>query len=254
MPALKEDLQLLVRAGLAGGMTVVEFGCSTGRFAREVARVVGSSGRVIGVDSSAFNISRARELAAQEALENVVLEVSDERATLLRSDSADACVARHLLSHTARPDEVIREMTRVVAPGGLVAVLEADEGLAVYEPEPPALADLRSLLVRSRVSGEGSALMGRSLYRLLRGAGLEGVRVIARTANSTEFQTPPGPERMSHPVALTRAVEAFVEKGDLTREQASRYLKSLEEVTRDPSTFIFVCEFFALGRKPLRCA
>jgi ubiquinone/menaquinone biosynthesis C-methylase UbiE len=254
MRAIKEDIRHLVEAGLGRGMNVVEFGCATGSFTREIARAVGPAGRVHGVDYSAFSVARARELSAQEGLENVTFDVADEKATTLATDFADLCVARHVLAQTPRPEEVVKEMSRVARPGGIVATFEADEGLVIYEPEPPALHELRDLLARNRLSTGGTWMTGRRLYRLLRDAGLERVRIVARTANSTEFERSPGHERMSHTAGMSRAVEALADKGDLTRDEASRYLRALEEAAGDPLSFIFVCDFFAFARKPLRCA
>ncbi|MEW6032976.1 MAG: methyltransferase domain-containing protein [Bacillota bacterium] len=249
-----EDLRLLAEAGLSRGMDVVDFGCGTGFFTRQVARAVGPAGRVVGLSASAFNVARARELAAQEGLENLTFSVLDEKATGLAADFADVALTRYFLGQVPAPAGVVKEMVRVTRPGGLVAAFEDDEGLVVYEPEPPAVTELRALLSRNRVTAGGNWMMGRSLYRLLREAGLERIRVSASTSNSTDLELASGPERLTHTADLARAVDTLLEKGEIDREDAARYQRALEEVSRDPLAFVFVCRFFAVGRKPLRCA
>lgn len=252
--ASSEDLRLLVEAGLARGMNVVEFGCGSGALARLLARTVGPSGRVLGLDVSAFSVARARDLAAQEKLGNVLFEVADARDSRVASDFADVCLARHLLGWVPDPERVVKEMARVARPGGIVAVFEGDEGLVVYEPEPPALTELRNLLARQRLEAGGSRLVGRSLYRLLTQAGLANVRIVALTCNSTQPEWSASRDPASHTALLARAVDDLVEKGNLSREEAARYYRALEEVTKNPLSFVFVCSFFAHGRRPLRCA
>lgn len=249
-----EALHLLTGVGLGRGMNVVEFGAGSGSFCRLLSVAVGPQGRVLGLDQSAFSVARARELAAQERLENVVFEVADLGDTHLASDCADFCLARQVLGHVSLPERVIGEMTRIVKPGGVVALSEGDDGLVVYEPEPPSLAELRDLLVRDRLSSGGSHVRGRSLHRLLCQAGLTGVRVEALTSNSTEPEWSATRDPVSYTFTLGRAIERLADKGSISEDDAARYGRALEETIRNPHGFVFVCRFFAYGRRPLRCA
>lgn len=248
------DLRLLSEIGLTRGMNLVEFGCGSGSFARLAAAAVGSSGHVVGVDLSAFNVARARELSARDHLANVSFEVSDAVRTGLAADFADFCVARGLLGHVPSPGAVVKEMARVARPGGTVAVWDLDEGLVLYEPEPPAVAELRALIARDRLSAGGNRLLGRALFRLLSEAGLESVRVSVSVANSTEPDAPPPGGPAGHTAFLARAAGALAEMGAISREDQARFERALDEVARNPLGFALVGRFFAHGRKPLRCA
>jgi ubiquinone/menaquinone biosynthesis C-methylase UbiE len=250
----REVLRLLTQAGLGRGLDVVEFGCGSGSLTRLLAQAVGPAGRVLGLDLAAFSVARARELAAQENLDNVTFQVADLTGSRLSSDYADLCLARQALGSASSPEMVIREMTRVVRPGGLVAVFEGDDDLIVYEPEPPFLGELRDALARDRLAGGGSRVAGRSLYRLLSLAGLAGVRVVALTFNSTEPDWPAAPEYSRPPALLIQAVGRLVEKGRLSRDEGARYGRGFEELAGNPLSFVFACSFFAYGRRPLRCA
>jgi ubiquinone/menaquinone biosynthesis C-methylase UbiE len=248
------DVRLLAETGLGRGSNVVEFGCGSGALSRLLARAVGPAGRVLGLDLSAFNVARARELASEERLDNALFEVADLRQTRAATDYADVTVARNVLGHVSAPELVVKEMLRVTRPSGVVAALDADEGLVVYEPEPPVLAELRDVLARDRMAEGGNQYVGRSLYRLLAEAGLAGVRAVALPSNSTDPEWSTTRDPASHTAVLARAVDGLVERGKLSAEEASRYQRALHEVTHNPAGFIFVCSFFVWGRKPLRCA
>jgi len=252
--AQQVDLRVLVEAGLGRRATVVEWGCGVGEFARLLSRFVGPEGRVIGVDTSAFAITRARELASQEGLENLTFEVGSLCRSRLAPDLAHACVARQVLGRIDAPEEVVKEMVRVASPGGIVAVADDDEGLAVYDPEPHALAELRALLARRRLAMGGSKAAGRSLFRLLFGAGLEGVRVVVSTANSTDPEWSQTRDPAGWLAELSKVVRDLVDENAATPEEAARYGRAVQELLKNPQSFVCVSRLVAYGRRPLRCA
>ena len=59
---------LLRTAGLREGMRVLDVGCGTGEVSLAAARVVGPSGRVLGVDMDPGVLERARQNAAASSL------------------------------------------------------------------------------------------------------------------------------------------------------------------------------------------
>lgn len=252
--SLGDELRLLTEAGLGRGMNVVEFGCGSGAVSRAVARTVGPAGRMLGLDDSAFSAARSRELALQEKLENTTYEVVDMGQTKVASNYADLCFARHLLSRVPRPENVVKEMVRVTRPGGVLAVFDTDDGLTVFEPEPPAVTEIRSLLAREHHAAGGNVRIGRLLHRLLAEAGLGGIRVVLLTANSTEPEWSPDRDPASTVTALGRGLDRLAEAGKVGPEDAARYRRTIEELTRNPMSFICTVSFFVYGRRPLRCA
>ena len=63
--------QVMRRAGIEPGMNVLDCGCGVGDVSFLTARLVGSAGRVLGIDRSVAGINRARERAAEAGLRNV---------------------------------------------------------------------------------------------------------------------------------------------------------------------------------------
>jgi len=71
---------------LREGLTFVDIGCGEGFFAIVAARMIGASGKVIGVDINEKSITRLRERANSEGLDNLSVFVAS-------AEEADICVA-----------------------------------------------------------------------------------------------------------------------------------------------------------------
>ena len=110
--------QALLRAGLAPGMRVVDVGTGTGLVAREAARIVGDPRAVTGVDPSA-GMRRNAHLP-----EGVRLLEGAAEAIPLADASADFLSMGYALRHISDLAVAFREFHRVLAPGGVVCILE----------------------------------------------------------------------------------------------------------------------------------
>src|SRR5690349_13245107 len=86
--------------GIQPGEHVLDIGCGTGVVTREVARRVGSAGRVVGLDPSSLMLSIGREIAAQEGVANQIdYRIGDIRDLQLDDEMFDVLLAITVLSH-----------------------------------------------------------------------------------------------------------------------------------------------------------
>jgi ArsR family transcriptional regulator len=111
-------------ANLNEGMTVADVGTGTGFVAAGVAPWVG---QVIAVDNSLAMIDVARKNLATLGMRNVDLISGDIMALPLESVSVDAAFANMVLHHAEDPGVMLREMARIVKPGGTVAITDEVE-------------------------------------------------------------------------------------------------------------------------------
>jgi len=82
------------RAGIAAGDHVLDVGCGTGESTVELARRVGPTGTVTGVDLSAPMLASARARADAAGLRNVTFEAADAQTTRFEPARFDVCFSR----------------------------------------------------------------------------------------------------------------------------------------------------------------
>ena len=103
------------------GLRVVDVGTGTGVLALELAR---AGLRVVGVDRSAPMLDAARAKAARDGVGAVEFRLGDAAALPLADGEADAAFAHMVLQYLPKPADAVREMARVVAPGGTLVVVD----------------------------------------------------------------------------------------------------------------------------------
>ncbi|HYU80521.1 MAG TPA: class I SAM-dependent methyltransferase [Vicinamibacterales bacterium] len=108
----------LVRAGLRTDLDVLDVGTGTGLLAREAARLVGSSGRVIGIDPSIQMMVTGRDRGTTGLVQGLgeSLPFSDGQF--------DYVTMGYALRHVGDLDQLFAEYARVLKPGGRLLLLE----------------------------------------------------------------------------------------------------------------------------------
>ncbi|WP_329244843.1 class I SAM-dependent methyltransferase [Streptomyces sp. NBC_01478] len=140
--------------GLRVGARVLDAGCGTGRALPPLRAAVGRSGVVVGADLTPAMLEAA--VRAGRGRDGRLL-IADVAALPLRSDSLDAVFAAGLIAHLPQPEENLRELARVVRPGGTLALfhpigraaLAARQGRQITPDDLRAEPNLRPLLAGS---------------------------------------------------------------------------------------------------------
>jgi ArsR family transcriptional regulator len=111
-------------SNLLESMSVADVGTGTGFVAAGVApRVRG----VVALDNSPSMLDMARKNLDALGIGNVELLLGEITALPLSSDSVDAAFANMVLHHAEDPKSMLREMARVVKPGGAVVITDEVE-------------------------------------------------------------------------------------------------------------------------------
>jgi SAM-dependent methyltransferase/DNA-binding MarR family transcriptional regulator len=106
---------------VAPGLRVVDVGTGTGILAGELARL-GLS--VVAVDHSPRMLDAARAKLAEQGITSVELRAGEASALPIDDASLDAAFAHMVLHYLPSPADAIREMARVVRPGGAVIAVD----------------------------------------------------------------------------------------------------------------------------------
>jgi SAM-dependent methyltransferase len=133
------ELQWLIRsARLARGQIVVDLGCGRGGPGRVLAR--STSVRLIGLDFSIVGVTSAATSAAGMHPRPAYI-ACDARAIPLADHSVDAVISIDVLQLIPERELVLREVARVLQPGGFIA-FSSWELIADDEGVPPRLRRL----------------------------------------------------------------------------------------------------------------
>ncbi|HZV72551.1 MAG TPA: methyltransferase domain-containing protein [Conexibacter sp.] len=176
LPAMRALKPLMLeQMRLHRGQRVLEVGCGTGDDVCTIARRVGATGHVLGIDASPLVIAEATRRSQSRNLP-VEFRVGDALALDLPAESVDRCRAERLLMHAhAEPATIVGELTRVLRANGRLVVFDLDwDTLAIDGAEQ----ELTRRIVRSYSDGVANGCVGRTLPRLLRDAGLVEVTTI----------------------------------------------------------------------------
>lgn len=199
------------------GQTVLDLGCGPGTDLSTLAEAATATGTVVGVDHDQATVDAARDRTARQS--TVTVRLGDIHDLPLPDRTADRARTDRVLQHVADPAQALREVRRVLRPGGRLVMGEPDWNTLTVDHPDSGLSRAYTQYVTDKVVR--NARIGSQLARLAAGAGFAVPAVIPVTPVFRDAQAADkilGLERTTH-----RAVAA----GYLTEEAARRWLDHL---------------------------
>ena len=221
---------LLDRAGPWDGRRVLDAGCGGGDVSRDLARRVGPSGQVVGIDADGAKIAAARDAAAD--LPRLSFRVGDA-ITAGPDDPFDVIYVRFLLSHLTDPVGALATLHGRLKPGGLLVAEDVDFDGHFAEPAQPALDRYVAWYKAAAWRRGANAILGRELARLAVGAGF-GI-VHAGAVNPAALS---GPIKQLAPLTLAAIADSVVEAGLADRSEVDQTLIELQVAADDTAVFM----------------
>lgn len=130
----EEDCETMLRElGLEQGMTVVDMGCGNGFYTLQIARQVGSDGRVQAVDIQQEMLRLLEERADDADLENIELILGTPIDPQLEPNSVDRILCVDVYHEFAYPEQMLAAMRSALKRDGSVVLVEFRE----EDPEVP---------------------------------------------------------------------------------------------------------------------
>jgi len=131
----RHELWLANRLGLAQGHKVIDIGCGVGGPLRNIATFSGAT--IVGLNNNDYQISRARRIAQQSAIEDQASFLKGDFMKIPIPDATfDAAYAIEATCHAPDRVGVYSEIFRVMKPGGRFATYEWAM-TDVYDPQDP---------------------------------------------------------------------------------------------------------------------
>jgi SAM-dependent methyltransferase len=174
---LDVNRQSYARLHVQPGHHLLDVGCGAGTDVQALARLVGPTGQVVGLDVSAAMIEEARRRAASSGLP-LAIRVGDVRQIDDADTVFDGCRSARVLCFQPEPAQVVAELARVIRVGG---------HLVAFEPECESLIiDAADLALTRRFTafwrdGFPSGCVARHLPAVFAACGLVDVAVTPHT-------------------------------------------------------------------------
>lgn len=167
------------------GSKVLEGGCGVGA---QTAILAKKSPRAhfTSVDISEKCLHMAESLSRKSGLSNVAFRQADLLALPFDNASFDHVFVCFVLEHLERPLEALKELRRVLKPGGTITVIEGDHGSCYFHPETKEARRAWQCLVKVQAFLKANSLIGRELYPVLRKAGFKNILVSPRFVYADE--------------------------------------------------------------------
>jgi len=162
--------------------TALDVGCGVGHWGRCLAPFLPAGSVLTGVDREARSVEEAQKRSAGVANVAMVFQVADAERLPFPDGAFDLVTCQTVLIHVKEPRVVIAEMIRVLAPGGLLVIVEPDNLAANTSDadhrrpvrDAVALIEFQLICERGKMNlGEGFNSAGPNVAGWLAEAGVE---------------------------------------------------------------------------------
>ncbi|WP_170885463.1 methyltransferase domain-containing protein [Bacillus alkalicellulosilyticus] len=242
-------INLFLENGLYGARKVLDVGCGTGAMVNLISDCLPET-EFIGVDNSTAILDTARTQHSHK--ESITFVHSDATALPFSDNTFDFVYTRLVLMHNSNPNEIIREMTRVCKPGGVICAVEIDDGTQVFHPHGDELSTLIQANIKHASLHGTDRTIGRKLYSFFTSENsVSDVKIIIQTSDYLNENR----QDADIPILLKFALaddegKRFVEEGLLTEKERNELVsKYIPEFCADPNRYESCSFMYAFGRK-----
>lgn len=232
---------------LRAGMSLLDCGCGPGTITAGLAQAT-APGDAIGIDLEERQLELARENADKLGLSNLTFESGSVYELPFQDASFDAVFSNAMLEHLQDPMAVLKEMYRLLRPGGLIGIRTIDLAATLIAPEDATLKRANEVWLKYRQRCGGDPFIGRRLRALLREAGF------ARTIGSATSETWGTPQLTRSFMSVLTAeftgpkiTEAAIQEGWADQAQMDDAARALEVWGGHADAFMAIVWCEALG-------
>lgn len=222
---------LIAALKLEKGLTVADYGCGPGFMAMEIARRVGPTGKVYGLDINHQFLERAAQRGRDGGITH--LQYLHLDGASLAAHSLDRLFCKNVLEYVPDLQQTLTEQFSLLRPGGLIEIIDSDWGFVIVEPWGE---EITRKFFAAAAPAFKEPHIGRKLYAALRQTGYEKINVqVTATADTS-----------GSGLGVIKNMASYIRKFDaLPGQQRRQMLAELEQAITD-KTYCFVLPQFAI--------
>ena len=181
----EQESQVLLDHGLKQATRILDLACGPGFITQRIHDEVPEA-KITGVDLNAtlLEVAKSKVNCSQS---NVQFVEADCTKLPFEDHSFDFIYARLLFQHLKDPDAALREIRRVLVPGGRVLLMDVDDRDLAVSPENPAFMEFARTAERYQSQAGGNRRVGRELTRLLQSHDFRDTRHQMQTVHSGQI-------------------------------------------------------------------
>lgn len=223
------------------GHKVLDVGCGPGTDTIHLAYLVGSSGKVGGLDYDDEMIASANQRALEEGVSGWVKHQQGNATSLPFNDATfDSCRSERVFQHLLFPERVLFEMARVTKPNGWVVVLDTDWGTLSINS---SMSDIEHRIVQfSNENCINNGYSGRRLSQLFRSQGLNNLSIEVLPYQTTNYAL------CREVILLDRRENEAIAAGIIAQDELECWRDNLEQLDHEESFFASFSLILVAGR------
>lgn len=225
---------------LLPGEKVLDIGCGPGFMAQELLPIVGPAGKVSAIDVNEGAIALARARCAAHS--NVEFQSADATALPYLGSSFDAVVSTQVYEYVRDLTAALRELYRVLRPGGRTVIMDTDWRTAVWHSSDRERMDR---ILKAWDEHLMDPILPRTLAAQLGNAGLVIREQDVFVFLNSEFNS----DTYSH--GLAKMIGAFVPgRNGLTKEEVIAWAEDLQKLADSGDYFFSLNRYLFVAEKP----
>ena len=235
---------------LKPNMRVLDFGCGPGTISIGLADAV-APGELHGVDMEESQITLARDIARAGDHANAKFSVGDVTELPFEDSYFDVVHGHAVLMHTPDVDAVLRELLRVLKPGGIISLRELITESSFTEPHYGITNQIWDAFEKRLIANGGNPNLGKELKSNLHANGFKNVD----SSGTFESFSSPDDIEFSYQFLLgvffdESAVEGDIARGPATRETFDGWRRAVDRWRNEPDAYSAFAWGEAIDRKP----
>ena len=236
---------------LRPGFRVLDFGCGPGTISAGLAKRV-APGELHGVDMEESQVEIARNVARVSGADNAFFHVGDVTELPFEDNFFDVAHCHNLLMHVPDTAAVLREVKRVLKPGGIIGCREMINDSSFSQPDFGVLRYAWDMFSDLLAADDGHPQMGKELKEHFTAAGFTNIRI----SSSFDIYATPADVQFIHGVAnnwflAPEITEAAITYGAATRELCDSIRVAYERWVAHPGRSLWPRSRRGAGRQAL---